>query len=69
MNKKHELFEIPKDVKRGNKMAAEAYDEILLLFNVVKPKGTFTPNDVKLPCKSKPISFNTAKDDKPAKRK
>ena len=35
MNKKHELFEILKDVKKGNKMAAEAYDEILLLFNVV----------------------------------
>lgn len=35
MNKKHELFEILKDVKRGNKMAVEAYDEILLLFNVV----------------------------------
>ena len=32
MNKRHELFEIIKDVKRGNKMAAEAYDEILLLF-------------------------------------
>lgn len=35
MNKKHELFEILKEVKRGNKMAAEAYDEILLLFDVV----------------------------------
>jgi len=35
MNKKHELFEILKELKRGNKMAAEAYDEILLLFNVV----------------------------------
>lgn len=35
MNKKHELFEILKEVKRGNKMAGEAYDEILLLFNVV----------------------------------
>jgi len=35
MNQKHELFEILKELKRGNKMAAEAYDEILLLFNVV----------------------------------
>ena len=33
MNKKHELFEILKEVKMGNKMAAEAYDEILLLFD------------------------------------
>jgi len=34
MNKKHELFEILKDIKRGNKMVAEAYDEILVLFDV-----------------------------------
>ena len=38
MNKKHELFEILKEVKRGNKMAGEAYDEILLLFNSEKLK-------------------------------
>ncbi len=43
MNKKHELFEILKDVKRGNKMAAEAYDEILLLFNVVGQSEQFKP--------------------------
>jgi len=35
MNEKYELFEILKEVKRGNKMAAEAYDQILLLFDVV----------------------------------